>query len=270
MKSNSNNNANNNPNCLYSFFERISPEATTGCGYTTWLLINMVCLIFSIYLGIYNLWINKKKGNAEAEEEEEVIVTIEYLIWSLSTTVIWIVEVALRAIYPPHQHQQNQQIEDDDNTDDDAVLVYKQQHDDDDDDDDDLKKPNQQQSQEGGGGEIEVPSQSEQQHQQHTQRISILMIELILALFFLIESIVDCIHWKKSLKESDFVSQEIDIWMNTIAYTYMTYETYKLSTATTVMVATPSATKQKQHQPSSSSSSSSSREWDNATPILWT
>jgi hypothetical protein len=267
MKSNRNNNANSNPNCLYSFFEWISPEVMTGCGYATWLLINTFFLIFSIYLGIYNLWINKKKGNAEAEEEEEVIVTIEYLIWSLSTTVIWIIEVALHAIYPPHQHQ-NQQMEDNDNTNDDAVLVYNQQHDDDDDDDDDdLKKPNQQQSQEGGGGgEIEEPSQSEQQ--QHTQRISVLMIELILALFFLIESIVDCIHWKKSLKESNFVSQEIDIWMNTIAYTYMTYKTYKLSTATTVMVATLNVTKQQQQQPSSSSSSS--REWDNTTPILWT
>jgi hypothetical protein len=59
----------------------------------------------------------------------------------------------------------------------------------------------------------------------------VLFAELILAQFFLVESIMDCLHWRACVEEDDFVQQEFDVWAKIFSYAYMTYETYNTVSA---------------------------------------
>lgn len=208
-----------------------SPEVAP----VSWLAVNALCLTCSLVLAVGNLLVNlqpktgqQQQQQAVADEEElfespAVQVTIEYLVWSLVTTIVWIVEVALRTSFPPETLA--------DLNDDDEVLIaendgsgnvesdqvaYRIQPDDDNNDKNDF---------------VGEDDQTEKTLTQQKLQTRVLFVELILALFFLVESILDCLHWRARVEKGDFTQQEVDIWINIFAYVYMTYETYKTASA---------------------------------------
>jgi hypothetical protein len=164
-------------------------SATPDRACVSWMIVNVLCLVFSVYLGVYNVWVySQPMDNKEEEAEEqrlEVRATMEYLVWSLATTIVWIVEVSLRAAFP--ESSQISPLE-------------------------------------------QYPLKHSQQQQQ--QKLRILVVEFFLAIFFGVESILDCVQWEDRIEEDEFVQQQVDVWINILAYGYMTYETYKVVTST--------------------------------------
>ncbi|KAL3913566.1 MAG: hypothetical protein SGILL_006434, partial [Bacillariaceae sp.] len=168
-----------------------------------------LCLTCSLLLAVGNLLVNLQTDNErnqqqqqQGEDDEEIFesqavqVTIEYLVWSLVTTVVWIVEVALRTVFTSETLEGLNENDD----------TYKIQYD----DDSDIN--------------IDVASDdlTEKTMKQQKLQTRVLFVELILALFFLVESIFDCLHWKARVEKGDFMQQELDIWINIMAYVYMT------------------------------------------------
>ena len=78
-----------------SFQERylgpISPERAPAI----WMVLNSICLSWSLGLGIYLtvLYID--------DDNESRLITTEYLLYSLTTTLVWVAEIYLRTAYPP-------------------------------------------------------------------------------------------------------------------------------------------------------------------------
>jgi cation transport ATPase len=206
---------------ITSCLARASPEIATD----SWLATNALCLVCSLYLALCNLWINHQQkvlwnqqqqhateNKTELFESQAVQATVDYLIWSLVTTVFWIVEVALGAAFPS--------VSEEDFRDDKHRIV------------DNIPSatldPSACRIQTDDNKDDE---QTEKEIKQQKVQTRVLVAELILALFFLAESIMDCLHWRARVEEDDFVQQEFDIWINIFAYVYMTYETYKTASA---------------------------------------
>jgi len=204
----------------------LSPERHPA----VWMSINAFCLAWSLSLGVYLTLLYVWYGN---EVVASKATTTEYLLYSLLTTLVWVVEISLKAAFPGL----------------DTVLV--------------VSTPNQSDDEEQV---VEAP-ETQMQHQflrtftteesvvtietivQQRSKTTwtVLITELLLAVFFGIETILDCWnHWnyhkaeqasettnddtyfayEEELEHYGMLQQESDIWINVLAYAYMTYHTY--------------------------------------------
>ena len=206
----------------------VSPERAPA----TWMLLNAFCLSWSISLGLYLIFIYIK-------DENEHVTTTEYLVYSLTTTLVWVAEIYLRTAFPPLET---------------IVVVNTPTQS----DEEDLPQnsPTVQQQPTPTAQPIARTFTAEESvvtletivRRRSNKQFSALLMELLLALFFGIESVMDCWkHWNHrqrnyTMENGDddlyymydddseisysMLQQQSDIWINVLAYTYMTYHTY--------------------------------------------
>jgi len=206
-----------------------SPERAPGI----WMLLNALLLSWSFALGMYGLLFFAWYGNDTLASREN---TLDYLLWSLLTTLVWVVEISLRAAFPGV----------------DTVLVVVTPTDD---------------SATKNTGTIESPATTEESvvtlertiQKRSNKHAAVIATELLLALFFVIATAMDC--WKfwnhhyggtdtalsndtdsydyktyygyeeatggeSSDDRYSMFEQQLDIWIGVLAYAYMTYTTY--------------------------------------------
>jgi hypothetical protein len=209
---------------------RSSPDVAS----ISWLVVNILCLACSLHVAAFDFWTNSRQEEEEdtVEWDENAFVgdddyfddyniaeaaavvspsgraTLEYLLWSLGTTIVWIVEVTLRTAFPLLQKQSpggNDNLSKNDSVDEKSRVYQTQAQ---------QQEPPQEIFPAGG-----------------RRRTSMLVLELMLAIFFLVESVLDCLHWKALIKEDDVLGEEVDIWISILGYLYMTYETFKAAAA---------------------------------------
>ncbi|KAG7340503.1 hypothetical protein IV203_024046 [Nitzschia inconspicua] len=197
----------------YSSVASCLAQSSPDVASLSWLVVNITCLAFSLHLAAFDLWssrIPEEDINVQGDVDDDAALnvvsasgraTVEYLVWSLFTTVVWIVEVALRTAFPSAVHiNKTDNFQSDAKT---ADLLY----------DESRTQQHHEQSQ---------PQEANQQR----RRTAILVMELMLAIFFLVESIFDCLHWKARVKEDDVLGEEVSIWINSLGYMYMSYESF--------------------------------------------
>ena len=204
----------------------LSPDRAPG----SWMIINIFSVMWSLSLGIYSILIYFSEGNEEAAVRA---TSTHYLLYSLSTTLVWVVEVSLRAAFPGL----------------DTVLVVSTPAPSDDDDEEEAAPARSVRDITSGananannnglplspvaGSSIVTIEKVVQKRSKKQQ--AVIATELILALFFTVETTMDCWrHWQaRHGDEADddeyynsMLQQQSDIWINALAYVYMTYETY--------------------------------------------
>ncbi|KAG7373165.1 hypothetical protein IV203_033889 [Nitzschia inconspicua] len=196
----------------YSTVTSCLAQSSPDVASLSWLVVNITCLAFSLHLAAFDLWssrIPEEDINGQGDVDDDAALnvvsasgraTVEYLVWSLVTTVVWIVEVALRTAFPSVHINKTDNFQTDAKT---ADLLY----------DESRTQQHHEQSQ---------PQEANQQR----RRTAILVMELMLAIFFLVESIFDCLHWKARVKEDDVLGEEVSIWINSLGYMYMSYESF--------------------------------------------
>jgi hypothetical protein len=247
----------------------LSPERAPGY----WMVANAFCLSWSLSLGVYLVLLYAWYGNETAASKA---TTTHYLLWSLLTTLVWVVEISLRAAFPGL----------------DTFLVVATPNNSDDEHDSEeaaaaASQPEQTQQRQRQrqrqppqtGQQIHPPLQHRLVSRTFTAEESVVTLEttkkkrskkhlmviateLLLAVFFGVETILDCWnHWHHrhgggdssdsgdEIYEDDWyyhyiwdeyygyiedaerdhysmLQQQSDIWINVLAYLYMTYETY--------------------------------------------
>jgi hypothetical protein len=216
-----------------------SPERASG----KWMLINAFCLVWSLSLGVYIMLLylyydefqqeeNNDDGSSIIHNPASRESTTDYLVWSLLTSLVWITEVTLRTAFPAVDtiikvvHKSNNNLEE-------AII-----------------------GQSSARSIITVETIVEHRNK---KQITIILLELILAGYFGMQTVLDCCkHWKSHHHqyENDDVNydlyenyydyydndkdaraggivvysileQEVDVWVSVFAYAYMTYETYQ-------------------------------------------
>jgi len=199
-----------------------SPERAPGI----WMLLNALLLSWSFALGMYGLLFFAWYGNDTLASREN---TLDYLLWSLLTTLVWVVEISLRVAFPGL----------------DTFLVVVTPSDD---------------SATNNTGTIESPATTEESvvtlertiQKRSNKHMAVIATELILAVFFVIATAMDCWKFwnhhyggtdtalsnetyygyeeatgdKSSDDNSSMFEQQLDIWIGVLAYAYMTYTTY--------------------------------------------
>jgi hypothetical protein len=220
----------------------------------SWLVVNLLCMAWSLHVAVYDIWTSSRKEDLVDESNtansiigdnddnnivpdmiyvsESGLATVEYLVWSLVTTIIWIVEVVLRTAFPPEITTISSPENGDEilKTPTDVSNVFEnefriaqvQQH----------QQSIEKEAKENFNlGCVNCESTFQQQRldpiQQRRRRRGILVVELLLAIFFFVESAFDCWNWKARIAEDDVFGEEVDIWISILGYLYMSYETYK-------------------------------------------
>ncbi len=220
-----------------SFQERylgpISPERAPAI----WMVLNSLCLSWSLMLGIYLvvLCIN--------EDKETTLITTEYVLYSLITTLVWVTEIYLRTAYPPVKTivvVSNPTLDDGGEK---GVAQHNTR------DESEAEHPMQEISRTFTAEESVLTVETVVQRRNNKQ-FSALCMELLLALFFAIESVIDCwkhwnhlrgnnqasqymgddgddyYTWDDDGETYSMLQQQTDVWINFLAYVYMTYHTY--------------------------------------------
>jgi hypothetical protein len=211
----------------------------------SWLVVNLLCMAWSLYVAVYNIWTSSRKDdsvesntanntigdNDDADTifpdmsnvSESGLATVEYLVWSLMTTFVWTVEVALRTAFPPEltetsvpQNRDENLTNPTTNTNECEISPYRQH----------------QHSLENREKEIFhlgcVNCESTlQQQPKWWYRRGALSVELLLAIFFLGVSAFDCWNWRAQVAEHDVLGNEVGTWISIFGYFYMSYETSK-------------------------------------------
>ena len=230
-----------------------SPERASG----KWMLMNAFCLVWSLSLGVYILLLyfyydefeqQQDDNNDDTDDGSTSTIdnpasresTTDYLLWSLFTCFVWIIEVALRIAFPAV---------------DTVIKVVKSKSND-----------NLEAAAAVAAAAVEsirsiITVETIVEHRNKKQ-ITIIILELILAAYFVLQTIQDCYkHWKThhhpryqnddenvnvyadyydyfDTDDEDaragggivvytIVEQEVDVWVAVFAYAYMTYETYQ-------------------------------------------
>jgi hypothetical protein len=83
-----------------SCLAKCSPDVAS----LSWLVVNVVLMAWSLHVAVYKIWTssgNEDVNNVIADDDipESGYATLEYLVWSLVTTIVWLVEVTLRASF---------------------------------------------------------------------------------------------------------------------------------------------------------------------------
>ncbi len=214
----------------------ISPERAPA----TWMVLNAFCLSWSISLGLYLMLLYIEHGNETAGSKS---TTTLYLVYSVTTTLVWVAEIYLRTVFAPLE----------------TIVVVT----------DPAPSDEEDAPQNNLESKREQPTETPQQiyrtftaeesvvtletivQRRSNKQFSALLMELLLALFFWIQSVIDC--WKywnhrygnnatdQSADDDgddyymydgdnevsySILQQQSDIWINVLAYTYMTYHTY--------------------------------------------
>ena len=157
-----------------------SPERASG----KWMLMNAFCLVWSLSLGVYILLLYLYYDEFEQDDDDEHDdgsstidnpasreSTTDYLLWSLFTCFVWIIEVALRIAFPAV---------------DTVIKVVKSKSND---------------NLEAATAAVEsirsiITVETMVEHRNKKQ-ITIIILELILAAYFVLQTIQDCYkHWK--------------------------------------------------------------------------
>ncbi|OEU18114.1 hypothetical protein FRACYDRAFT_238549 [Fragilariopsis cylindrus CCMP1102] len=227
-----------------------SPERASG----KWMLMNAFCLVWSLSLGVYILLLylyydefeqqqddNDDDGTSTIDNPASRESTTDYLLWSLFTCFVWIIEVALRIAFPAV---------------DTVIKVVKS------------KSTDNLEAATAAAAAVEsmrsiITVETIVEHRNKKQ-ITIIILELILAAYFVLQTIQDCYkHWKThhhpryqnddenvnvyedyyydyfDTDDEDaaragggivvytILEQEVDVWVAVFAYAYMTYETYQ-------------------------------------------
>jgi hypothetical protein len=231
-----------------------SPERASG----KWMLMNAFCLVWSLSLGVYILLLYIYYDEFEQQQDDDNDdtddgsgsgstidnpasreSTTDYLLWSLLTCFVWIIEVALRIAFPAV---------------DTVIKVVKSRSND-----------NLDAAATAAAESIRsiITVETIVEHRNKKQ-ITIIILELILAAYFVLQTIQDCYkHWKThhypryqnddenvNVSYADYydyfdtdededaragggivvytiLEQEVDVWVAVFAYAYMTYETYQ-------------------------------------------
>lgn len=220
-----------------SFQERylgpISPERAPAI----WMVLNGLCLSWSLILGIYLTVL------CVDQDKETTLITTEYLLYSLITTLVWVAEIYLRTAYPPVETivvVSNPTVDDGGEK---GVLQHG------------TREESEAECQMQGisrtfTAEESVVTVETVVQRRNNKQFSALCVELLLALFFAIESVIDCWkHWnhlRGNYEASQYMGddgddyymfdedgetysmlqQQTDVWINFLAYAYMTYHTY--------------------------------------------
>jgi len=230
----------------------LSPERAPGY----WMVANAFCLSWSLSLGVYLLLLYAWYGNETAASKA---TTTHYLLWSLLTTLVWVVEISLRAAFPgldtflvvatPNNSDDENDLEE-------APAAQVQQ-----------QPPPQTAAQPPRlvsrtfTAEESVVTLETAKKKRSKKHLMVIATELLLAVFFGFETVLDCWnHWhhrhgsgdsqsEDEIYEDDWyyhyiwdeyygyiedaerdhysmLQQQSDIWINVLAYLYMTYETY--------------------------------------------
>lgn len=210
------------------FLGPISPERHPA----VWMCLNAFCLSWSLSLGVHLTLLFIWYGN---EVVASKATTTHYLVYSLLTTLVWVVEISLRAAFPGLE----------------TVLVVATPTES---DEEDEEQQHQQQYQQPQVSRTFTAEESVVTIETIVQRRSkkhwtVIITELLLAVFFGIETVLDCWnHWhhrhgiEEEIESNDdayyaydsddgtahysMLQQESDIWINVLAYAYMTYHTY--------------------------------------------
>ena len=247
----------------------ISPERAPG----VWMVLNVFCLSWSLSLGVYLMLCYVEYGNEVAASKA---TTTAYLVYSLLTTLVWVVEIALQAAFPgldtvivvsaPSSQSQGDGSDNGDVEQEEELNGAKQRSVEEQprpqdfrDEEEDQELQLQQLSQTFTAEESAVALGTIVQSRSK-QRWTVLIIELLLAVFFGIETVLDCWkHWnyRHGFQEMEIsnsssssnnnnddayylfgdddedgpgrysmLQQQSDIWINVLAYAYMTYHTY--------------------------------------------
>ncbi len=204
----------------------LSPERHPA----VWMCLNAFCLSWSLSLGVYLTLLYIWYGNEVAASKA---TTTHYLVYSLLTTLVWVVEISLRAAFPGL----------------DTILVVSTPTQSDDEDEEQQHNSQQQQVYRTFTAEESVVTIETIVQQRSRKHWTVIITELLLAVFFGIETVLDCWnHWhhrhgiEEEIESNDdayyaydsddgtahysMLQQESDIWINVLAYAYMTYHTY--------------------------------------------
>jgi hypothetical protein len=227
----------------------------------SWLIVNLLCMAWSLYVAVNDIWTriheeepddefysaNNVTVDGDDEDDDDNIVpdltnvspsgraTVEYLVWSMMTTIVWIVEVALRTAFPPPLTANPPPQNGDDivknSTDGNKLFENKAGI---------LAQVEElPQSNERGGkrcfhipvGSVNCDFSFQQEQlepfQQRLRQRRFLVMELLLAIFFFVESANDYRHWRARVAEDDVVGEVVDTWISILGYIYMIYETCK-------------------------------------------
>jgi heme/copper-type cytochrome/quinol oxidase subunit 2 len=216
-----------------------SPERASG----KWMLINAFCLVWSLSLGVYIMLLYLYYDEFESEQDDDGIhnpasreSTTDYLMWSLFTSLVWITEVGLRISFPAVDTIIK------------VVNTSKSNN--------NLEAATTTATGESIRSIITVETIVEHRNK---KQITIILLELVLAAYFVMQTIQDCYKHRKThhhryqnddenldLYENYYdyydndkdaraggivvysiLEQEVDVWVSVFAYAYMTYETYQ-------------------------------------------
>lgn len=222
------------PSQITACLARASPDVAS----LSWLLVNLLCIGFSLHVALYDLWTDTRETKGGPDESsntagdsyydyvdddatEDIVVsesgraTLEYLVWCLVTTIIWIVEVALRTAFVSTTAAETP-----------TILPIQQNN------QKGLSTAKVTDNKECFEDEFRTQKMQQQQQQQETShqwrpKRGWLVLELLLAIFFFVESVTSCMQWKAVVQEDDVLGEEVDVWISILAYLHMTYETYK-------------------------------------------
>ena len=236
---------------------KFSPERAPG----SWMILNILVLVWSLSLGVYLTLLYAWYGNEIAASKA---TTTDYLVWSLLTTLVWVWEISLRAAFPGL----------------DTFLVVStptQSDDDDNNETDDIEEGDNLGTNEGNNTnnntntntntnpglfrrtftvEESVVTLETIVQKRSKKRTAVIVTELLLAVYFVFDTVLECWkHWHhrhgenindiddyvvydeyygyddttNGVDNSDYypmLQQQSDIWINVFAYIYMTHETY--------------------------------------------
>ena len=251
-----------------NYFGPFSPERAPGA----WMILNAFVLVWSLSLGVYLTLLYAWYGNEIAASKA---TTTDYLVWSLLTTLVWVVEISLRAAFPGLDtflvvSTPTQSVDDDNETEDIeeqehhmGAIKGKNNH-----NDPTSTSTNTNTNTNPGlfrrtfTMEESVVTLETFVQKRSKKRTAVIVTELLLAVYFVFDTVLECWkHWhhrhggndnananandiddyvvfdeyygyndaSNGTDNSDYypmLQQQTDIWINVLAYIYMTHETY--------------------------------------------
>jgi len=230
----------------------LSPERAPGY----WMVLNAFLLLCSLSLGIYLNLLYFWYGNNETAAS--LANMTDFLLYSLLTTLVWIVEISLRAAFPGLDTflvvgsvtgDPDDVPNSDNTTTNNTNTTNKNNYDD---DDGNHRQFNFRRTYTAEESAVTLETTLQKRSKKYKAAI---FIELLLAVYFGIETTLVCWkHWhhrhggQAVVDEENYdfgyddqydndndndksdaysmLEQQADIWINVLAYAYMTYETY--------------------------------------------
>jgi hypothetical protein len=214
-------------------------------------------MAWSLHVAVYKIWTssgNEDVNNVIADDDipESGYATLEYLVWSLVTTIVWLVEVTLRASFQAAMATISTPQDGDEilknSTQNTNVLDFEWRITDDQQHQQSLEDDEEKNFNLGCVSACQQQQQPLKPIHQRQCRRRMMVVELLLAVFFLVESALDCWNWRAQVAENDLFGEEISTWLSFLGYLYMTYESHKaisrkqtLNATSVHLIATPTA-----------------------------